>query len=161
MKTMDISLDGLMKTKYHSRITPENIDSLKKYEIFVFGSNLLGMHGAGAAKLAYDKQWAKYGRGYGITWSKTENMVGSYAIPTKGLYMETLDLSWIAYYVHHFIKEASKFPQLTYLVTEIGCGLAGYEPSQIARFFKKAKDLENIHLPERFWNVLLKQKIIC
>lgn len=158
MKTMDTSLDGLMKTKYHSRITPENIDSLKKYEIFVFGSNLLGMHGAGAAKLAYDKQWAKYGRGYGITWSKTENMVGSYAIPTKGLEIETLPISWIKYYITNFIKDAIKFPSLTYLVTEIGCGLAGYTPEDIAPLFKEAIDVENIHLPERFWNVLLKEK---
>jgi hypothetical protein len=146
--------------KIEHRITPENIQSLEKYQIFVFGSNLAGIHGAGAAKLARDNMWAKYGKGYGIHWAQDLDMVGSYAIPTKGLYMEALDIPWIRYYIYHFIEEASKFPQLTYLVTEIGCGLASYTPEEIAPLFKEAINVENIHLPQRFWDVINK-KIIC
>ncbi len=137
-----------------NRITPENIQELKKYEIFVFGSNLAGIHGAGAAKLAHDKNWAKYGKGYGIHWSDSGDMIGSFAIPTKGLEIETLPLSWILYYVKHFKEYAKKFPQLTFLVTEIGCGLAGYTPENIAPFFFNVVKQENIHLPQRFWDVI-------
>lgn len=136
------------------RITPEQITLLKKYEIFVFGSNLLGVHGAGAARLAYDNQWAKPGKGFGIHWKVNREMIGSYAIPTKGLYIETLDLKWIKYYVDYFISQAKNLKTLTFLVTEIGCGLAGYEPKDIAPLFKDAVDVENIHLPQRFWDVL-------
>ena len=137
------------------RITEENITKLEKYQIFVFGSNLLGLHGAGAARLAYDKQWAPYGKGYGQSFKKNE-MIGAYAIPSKGLDIETLPLDWIKYYINHFIRTASNFPQLTYLVTEVGCGLAGYTPEDIAPLFKEVVLLQNVHLPQRFWDVLNK-----
>lgn len=137
-----------------NRITSENIEKLEKYQIFVFGSNLAGIHGAGAAKFAYENLWAANGQGYGKYWSNSGDMFGSYAIPTKGLRIETLPLSWIEYYVNDFIETAAKFPHLTYLVTEIGCGLAGYGPKDTAPLFKEAVKIENIHLPQRFWDVL-------
>lgn len=138
------------------RITPEKINELDKYQIFVFGSNLAGVHGAGAAKLAYDKMWTKHGVGYG-SYIDGKTMSGSFAIPTKGLDIEVLPLNWIEYYVKHFIKHAAARDMLTYLVTEIGCGLAGYTPEQIAPMFKEAVKYENIHLPQRFWDVLNKE----
>ena len=137
------------------RITPEKIEKLNKYEIFCMGTNLAGRHGLGAAKFAYDNLWAQYGKGYGISW-KSNEMVGSYAIPTKGLDIEPIPLSWIEYYVNHFIEYTKGYPQLTFLVTEIGCGLANWKPEQIAPLFKEAIELENIHLPKRFWDVLNK-----
>ncbi len=81
------------------RITPNKVKTLKEYQIFVFGSNLAGRHGAGAAKLAYDNRWAQSGKGYGIVWSdnyKKAKMTGSFAIPTKGLDIETISLQWIS-----------------------------------------------------------------
>ncbi len=143
------------------RITPQNITKLTYRQIFVFGSNLAGIHGGGAARFAYDNRWAKWGKGYGIEWSdnfKKQEMTGSFAIPTKGLDIEEIPLTWIRYYIEHFIEYAKKFPELTYLVTEIGCGIAGYTPEQIAPMFRKAMKLENVYLPQRFWNVLNKKK---
>jgi hypothetical protein len=137
-----------------NRITPENIEELKKNEIFVFGSNLLGKHGAGAALLAYNNQWTKYGKYFGVEFKPRGELKGSFAIPTKGLHIETLPLEFILYFVTHFIEYATKFPTLTFYVTEIGCGLAGYTPEEIAPMFIKAVNLENVHLPQRFWNVL-------
>lgn len=138
------------------RVTPEKIEKLEKYQIFVFGSNLLGIHGAGAAKFAYETGLAEHGKGYGIHWASSA-MVGSYAIPTKGLVIETLPLSWIKYYVDNSLKEIKKWPSLEFLITEVGCGLAGYAPEDIAPLFKEAMHMENVYLPQRFWNVLNKQ----
>lgn len=141
-----------------NRITPENITELKKNEMFVFGSNLLGKHGAGAALLAYNNQWTKYGKYFGAEFKPRGELKGSFAIPTKGLHIETLPLEFVQYFVNHFIEYATKFSTLTFYVTEIGCGLAGYTPEQIAPMFKEAVNLENVYLPKRFWDVLNKTK---
>jgi len=129
------------------RITPNYITELKENEIFVFGSNLSGIHGAGAAKMAHERFGAKYGIGYGLEGQ-------SFALPTKDRKIETLAIPQIKYFVDQFIKFAKRKPQFTFLVTEVGCKLAGYEPHQIAPLFREAVNIENIHLPERFWNVL-------
>jgi hypothetical protein len=139
------------------RITPEHITTLKHGEIFVFGSNLLGLHGAGAAKLAYDKGWAQYNKGIGMYFS-SNYLSGSFAIPTKGVFIETLPLEQIEYFVKYFRYVIEGFPQLKFLVTEIGCGLAGYTPEQIAPFFKQTIHVENVYLPKRFLEVLNKQE---
>ena len=139
------------------RITPENIENLEDYHTFVFGSNLWGKNGAGAALLAAKKGWAVSGKGYGHHWKDNDRFIGSYAIPTKGLYIETLPIEWIKYYVDHFIVFAKTGRSQTFLVTEIGCGLAGYIPEQIAPLFKEAVKYDNIHLPQRFWDVLNKK----
>ena len=125
------------------RITPNNITELKENEIFVFGSNESGRHGKGAAKTALS--WgAKWGQGTGIQ-GKT------YGIPTKDSnVVKTLSLPKIQHHVDNFIKFAEKNPELVFLVTEIGCGLAGLKPKEVAPLFKNAKDIENIYLPERF-----------
>lgn len=128
-----------------TRITPSLITELKPNEIFVFGSNYAGRHGRGAAHTALRKFGARNGQGTGL-------MGQSYGIATKGWKMDVLPLPKIAVQVHRFIRFASACPELTFLVTEIGCGLAGYNPADIAPMFKGSGN--NIHLPESFWRYL-------
>lgn len=123
--------------------TPENITELKPNEIFVFGSNEAGIHGAGAARLAYEKFGAKYGNGCSLQGQ-------SYAIPTKDENINTLPLSRIRAYVQAFILFATKHPDMTFYVTKIGCGLAGYEVSDIAPLFGIYNLPKNIILPKEF-----------
>lgn len=125
------------------RITSSNITVLQPGEIFVFGSNLEGQHGGGAALLAYRKWGAIWGQGVGLQGQ-------TYGIPTMQGGVET-----IAPYVDEFIRFAQEHPKLIFLVTEIGCGIAGFRPEEIAPLFKEAVKVENIHLPQRFWDVLI------
>lgn len=120
------------------RIAPSYISKLAPNEIFVFGSNLEGMHGGGAALTAYKKFGAVWGQGTGLQGQ-------SYAIPTMQGGVET-----IKPYVDEFIDFARKHPDLRFLVTPIGCGIAGFKPSQIAPLFKEAKNIFNIYLPKEF-----------
>lgn len=129
------------------RLTPKKIITLKENEIYVFGSNLSGIHGKGSAKEAADKYGAKPGVGFGLEGQ-------SFAIPTKDKKIKTLELIQIKYFVDKFIEFAKRKQNLIFYVVEIGCMNAGYEPSDIAPLFKEAKEIENIFLPERFWNVL-------
>lgn len=131
------------------RITSDRIVSLNENEVFVFGSNLSGKHGKGAAKTALNKFGAKWGQAAGLQGR-------SYGIPTKDRSMNVLSLAEIEHHVRKFIACAKENPQLTFLVTEIGCGLARFSPKQIAPLFEKAKDVPNIHLPKRFWEQLNK-----
>ena len=101
--------------------------------IFVFGSNLSGYHGAGAAKFAMRHFGAVYGKGIG-------HVGRSYAIPTKDKRIRTLSIGMIAGYVNDFIKYAKQHPELTFQVTQIGCGLAGYTAKDIAPLFKDAPE---------------------
>ena len=115
------------------RITNANIRILQPDEIFVFGSNLAGMHGGGAARLAYQKFGAVWGQGVGLQGQ-------SYAIPTMQGGVETIQP-----YVDEFIEFAKQRPQLKFLVTEIGCGIAGFSPSEIAPLFEQAREVKNIY----------------
>lgn len=121
------------------------ITQLEPYEIFVFGSNLAGRHEKGAAKTAI-KFGAKYGQGIGLSGQ-------TYAIPTKDENIKTLPISKIEQYINDFIKFATENPDYCFLVTEIGCGLAGYKVEQIAPLFEKIKTLntQNIILPSSFY----------
>lgn len=131
-----------------NRITPENITELKPNQIFIFGSNLSGIHGAGAACLAMDKFGAEYGIGVGITGQ-------CYAIPTKSHGIaRSLTLGEIKPYVDDFINFAISTPDYDFLVTQIGCGLANFKPQQIAPLFKNALTIKNIYLPQIFINLL-------
>ncbi len=110
-------------------------------EIFVFGSNLAGRHGAGSALKARQSHGAIYGRGCG-------RQGNSYGIPTKGFELQTLPLTEIKLYVDEFLDYARAHPELIFKVVRIGCGLAGFSESQIAPLFKTAPD--NCHLPSRW-----------
>ena len=131
-----------MEDMKKGRITPRWIDSLKENEIFVFGSNLAGMHGGGAARIARLHFGAVMGKGVGLQGQ-------SYAIPTMQGGVET-----IRPYVEEFIIFAHQHPDLHFLVTPIGCGIAGFEAEDIAPLFEKAKEMKNISLPESFWEVI-------
>lgn len=113
--------------------------------VFVFGSNLAGRHGAGAALYARTNCGAVYGQGEGFQGN-------SYAIPTKDLNIETLPLSIIAGGVTKFISFARANPTRGFFVTAIGCGLAGYKPSDIALMFQGVPD--NVLLCREFQDVL-------
>ena len=123
---------------YSRRFTPERISELKENEIFVFGSNLAGAHGGGAARLAYRKFGAVWGEGVGQHGQ-------TYAIPTMQGGVQT-----IKPYVDEFIRFAIEHPWLTFLVTRIGCGIAGFQDRDIAPLFKAAINVENIILPKGF-----------
>lgn len=122
--------------------TPENITHLEQDEIFVFGSNLQGMHGGGAARVAYNKFGAVWGQGVGLQGQ-------SYAIPTMQGGVET-----IKPYVDQFIEFAYDCDQNTFYVTRIGCGIAGFTDEEIAPLFDEAYDLYNIRLPKSFAEII-------
>lgn len=126
----------------NKRYTPEKITSLAENEIFVFGSNLAGSHGGGAARLAHNRFGAIWGQGVGLQGQ-------SYAIPTMQGGVET-----IKPYVDEFITFAKENKHLTFLVTRIGCGIAGFRDNEVAPLFKDAIDAENIVLPKEFFSVL-------
>jgi len=129
-----------MNTK---RISPKWIDSLSTNEIFVLAVNLAGVHGAGAARKAME---------WGAVWGQGVGLQGqTYAIPTMQGGVDT-----IKPYVDEFLAFAKSHPELKFLVTEIGCGIAGFTVEEIAPLFKAALSEEygNVFLPERFYGVM-------
>ena len=114
-------------------------------EIFVFGSNLAGRHGKGAALYARKHYGAIYGVGEGLQGS-------SYAIPTKDSDLRPLPIAEVARGVETFLKFAGRRPHLTFRVTAVGCGLAGFHPAEIAPLFRNAPS--NCILPDRFLGIL-------
>ncbi len=135
-----VELDENGRAKY----TPEFITELAEDEIFVFGSNLAGMHGGGAAATAH--------RCFGAAWGKGVGLYGrSYAIPTMQGGVET-----IKPYVDKFIEFAKSHQEQRFLVTKIGCGIAGFRDEQIAPLFAEAIDVKNIILPRDFVEIIQK-----
>ena len=124
------------------RVSPKWITELADNEVFVFGSNLKGMHGGGAARIAYKQFGAVWGQGTGLQGK-------SYAIPTMHGGIEA-----IVPYIDEFIAFAREHEELQFLVTEIGCGIAGFTVEEIAPLFREANLIENIYLPESFIEVL-------
>lgn len=115
------------------------IESLAPGEIFVFGSNASGAHGGGAARFAYDR--------FGAIWGQGEGLQGrSYGIDTMS------GLGVFEDQAHRFVAFAREHPELRFLLTEVGCGIAGYAPEQVAGFFAGAPD--NVELPDSFVRVL-------
>jgi len=131
---------------YKREYTPERITDLNPNEIFVFGSNLEGVHGGGAARLAYDRFGAIWGQGVGLQGQ-------SYAIPTMQGGVET-----IRPYVDEFVRFAKTRPDLKFYVTQIGCGIAGFRVEEIAPLFHTAINVENIILPKEFVNYIEQNK---
>ena len=123
---------------YDREYTSERISELRENEIFVFGSNLAGAHGGGAAWLAYRRFGAVWGEGVGLHGR-------TYAVPTMQGGIDT-----IKPYVDDFILFAKEHKELTFLVTRIGCGIAGFRNEEIAPLFKDAICVENIILPKEF-----------
>ena len=123
---------------YNRAFTPERITQLKTNEIFVFGSNLAGAHGGGAARLAYDRFGAVWGQGVGLQGQ-------SYGIPTMHGGVDV-----VKPYVDEFIAFAKQHPEMKFFVTKIGCGIAGFATEEIAPLFADAIDVENVILPREF-----------
>lgn len=121
-------------------------------EVFVFGSNLAGRHGRGAALAALLGHGAVYGVGEGHTGR-------AYAIPTKDEQLVSRSLSEIAESVARFTVYARSRPELKFMVTRIGCGLAGYRDTQIAPMFLDAWALPNVKLPVAFEGVIASRKL--
>ena len=113
--------------------------------VFVFGSNLAGRHGKGAALFAIQERGAIYGNGFG-------RQGRSFAIPTKDAALKTLDLEQIETWVRAFLVYAVQHHYEAFEVTAIGCGLAGYTPEQIAPMFRHAPP--NCALPQAFRLIL-------
>lgn len=135
-----IELDEKGRAKY----TPDFIRTLNKDEVFVFGSNLSGMHGGGAAATAH--------RCFGAIWGQGVGLQGqSYAIPTMQGGTKT-----IKPYVDEFIAFAKSHPELRFLVTKIGCGIAGFREEDIAPLFLEAVGVGNIVLPKEFVEIINK-----
>ena len=122
--------------------TPEMIRKLAPNEVFVFGSNLGGYHGGGAARAAMNLFGAVWGQGVGLQGQ-------SYAIPTMQGGVET-----IKPYVDQFIEFARTKPELYFYVTRIGCGIAGFVDEDIAPLFREAMALDNVALPKTFHDIL-------
>ena len=129
---------------YNREYTPERITELKPNEIFVFGSNLAGSHGGGAARLAFNRFGAVWGQGVGLQGQ-------SYGIPTMQGGVET-----IKPYVDDFIEFAKQHTEYKFLVTRIGCGIAGFKATEIARLFARAYDIQHVILPEDFVEAMRK-----
>ncbi len=127
---------------YNRDFTPGRISRLEENEIFVFGSNLGGFHAGGAARAAMDRFGAVWGQGVGLQGQ-------SYAIPTMQGGVDT-----IAPYVDEFIEFARQHGEYKFLVTRIGCGIAGFRDEEIAPLFAAALDVENIILPKEFVEAL-------
>lgn len=138
--------------KKKQRITPDYIYKLKKNQVFVFGSNLAGDHAGGAAAQAI------------VFGAQIGNPVGrqgkTYAIPTLDEYRGKLNLNRIQIYVDEFVQYARIMKEDTFLVTEIGCGIAGFHVEEIAPLFYFAKDIDNIWLPESFLDILAPERNI-
>lgn len=126
---------------YGPRVTPDHVNALEPNEVFVFGSNAAGFHAGGAAAQAMHHFGAIWGQGEGLQGS-------SYAIPT----MEGLDNMKAA--IERFAQYATEHNELRFLVTRIGCGIAGYSAREIAPLFSGCVSLENVTLPSDFWDVL-------
>lgn len=135
-------MTGGNKGTLPTRIIPSVIYSLAQNEIFVFESNAMGMHHLGAARVAYNEFGAEWGNGEGLQGK-------SYSIPT----MEGVVSTRLA--VKRFTQYAREHPELKFLVTPVGCGIAGYTPEEMAPMFKDAAFLENVFLPISFWKVLV------
>ena len=127
---------------YNRKFTPERITRLAMNEIFVFGSNLAGSHGGGAARIAHSHFGAIWGQGVGLQGQ-------CYAIPTMHGGVEA-----IRPYVDEFVDFALLHREYTFLVTRIGCGIAGFRDEEMAPLFAAAIDVENVILPKEFVEII-------
>ena len=142
LQNISLATPAVTPTYIRKWFTPDSITRLKRNQIFVFGSNLNGFHGGGAAAYAMQHFGAQWGEGVGITGQ-------CYAIPTMHGGADD-----IRPYVEDFIDYAQQHPELEFLVTPIGCGIAGFTPETMAPLFRRALEFGNIVLPKSFVEVL-------
>lgn len=129
--------------KINKRITPDFVTELSMCEVFVFGSNLEGCHGGGAARIAYERFGAVWGQGVGPQGK-------SYAIPTMHG-----PISSIKPYVDDFIEYAKQHPYNRFLLTRIGCGIAGFKDKEIAPLFAEVLDIPNVSIPKEWLPIII------
>ena len=134
-----------MKKNLPSAPPDKMITALLPNQIFVFGSNEAGIHGAGAARQALNFG-AVYGKGIGLVGQ-------TYALPTKDIKIRTLPLKIVKLYIDQFLEVARNNPDKEFLMTRIGCGLAGYKDTDIYPYFIDCPT--NIVLPD-YWVSLMK-----
>lgn len=142
---------------YEDRFTPSEIKELADNEVFVFGSNVQGEHLGGAAKCAVENFGAVMGEGFG-------SQGKCFAIPTcnrvgEGSLRHTepiKDIEEIKSYVNVFVETAKYYNGNIYYVTKIGCGIAGFKVEDIAPLFKECLPLNNVFMPQEFFEVLSK-----
>ena len=137
---------GVGDTPLNAQYTPDGISSLGPNDIFVFGSNLQGRHAGGAARVAMSRFGAIFGQGVGLQGN-------TYAIPTMQGGVET-----IKPYVDEFIDFAKTRSDLTFYVTKIGCGIAGFTFEEIAPLFSDAIGESNVRLPKEFVDLIKSNK---
>lgn len=133
------------------KITPENVSALAENEFFVFGSNLNGYHGAGAAYTAHKLFDAEMGVGEGITGK-------CYAFPTKDKNMNPVSIADFSSSVKKLKEVINANPNKHFLITRVGCGLAGFRDYEVAPLFKEFLELPNVSLPSEFLNILINEK---
>lgn len=128
------------------RQTPDNITSLLPNEIFVFGSNMNGAHAGGAAKIAM--RW-------GAKWGEPDGIQGqTYALPTMDIYFKPLDLDTVKRNVIVLLACVQNHKREHFLITKVGCGIAGFTIEQIAPLFKDFTVLHNCSLPKEFIDII-------
>lgn len=138
----DLADDFFSEKESASRVTPDLVETLQDGQVFVFGSNPAGHHNGGAS-------WAAL-QNFGAIEGQAEGLQGkSYAIPTDGLSLAEIEM-----HVNMFIEFADSHPEMTFLVTRIGCGTAGHRDEEIAPMFARAYSLSNVYLPASFWKIL-------
>lgn len=135
-------MTGVGSEALNAQYTPDKIIKLGENDIFVFGSNLEGLHCSGAARVAFDRFGAIWGQGKGLQGN-------AYAIPTMHGGVDE-----IKPFVDEFIQVAKSRPDLTFYVTKIGCGIAGFTFEEIAPLFRAAVDLPNVRLPREFAEII-------
>lgn len=138
--------------RYHNGQFDPKTDADK---VFVFGSNLLGLHGGGAAKFAMDYCRAIWGIGQGYQNSSIADGVGCYALPTKYTPAESMTITEVFYAIRLFVAYARTAKNFTFFVTRVGCGLAGFTDEEIAPSFFNAPD--NCILPPE-WKALMEKE---
>ena len=125
---------------------PDKKFAEKPGSVFVFGSNLAGLHGGGAAAVAYKKYGATWGQGFGASY-RDDGSLGSYALPTKDEKINTLRYTEVAYWIEQFANWCMTSGNREIFVTKIGCGLAGFTEQQMAPLFKRFFWHSNVILP--------------
>lgn len=131
-----------MESPKRERVTPEKVNKVHNNEVYVFSSNLQGLHNAGTARIAFQRYGAVMGQSVGLQGK-------CYAIPTL-----PGEPGILRPYVDEFLDFARQHPELTFLVTAIGADIAGYTPQDTAPLFRKAVKMPNVNLPQEYWEVL-------